>query len=66
MRKGTWPKALEAGAVQAKRLVEPFFMFLDRDVDKDARDPRRPLPNGTWAPPGPMIQVRDLDERLGP
>jgi hypothetical protein len=67
MRKGTWPKI--EPAEQVKRAAEAVLAVMphpfgrgDPADDRDARDPRRPLPNGTWAPRGPTIQIRDLDD----
>jgi hypothetical protein len=51
------------GGEAVKRAVDRVVSaIVSRGEDPDARDPRRPLPNGTWAPPGPTIQIRDLDD----
>jgi hypothetical protein len=39
-----------------------LFRRGDPADDRDARDPRQLLPNGTWAPRGNVTQVRDLED----
>jgi hypothetical protein len=60
-------KPLEAAEQRAEQSIAlpPAVLFVGRDEDEDARDPRSTLPNGTWAPRGPTVRVRDLDEWLG-
>jgi hypothetical protein len=53
------------GGEVVKRAVDAVvFAVVGRDEDPDARDPRRPLPNGTWAPPGKTETYRDLEDWL--
>jgi hypothetical protein len=54
------------GGEVVKRAVDAVvFAVVGRDEDPDARDPRRPLPNGTWAPPGKTETYRDLEDGCG-
>jgi hypothetical protein len=59
-RRSYWKKAAEP-VETIRRWVAPLI-FTTGDEDKDARDPRHLHPNGTYAPPGPTVQIRDFDD----
>jgi hypothetical protein len=51
-----WKTKTEAAGEQVRRIAEPLVAFVkhpfapDDPAERDERDPRRLLPNGTWAP----------------